>query len=120
MKRFARAFAALFVVSLAFVLVACGSGSGSGDAVPANPGNVYRVIALDESGAPVEGVAIQFCSDVMCYTGETDAQGIATFKADEGSYVVHVKRVPEGFAEDATEYEAPQTFGDVTITLKAA
>ena len=120
MKGFVRAFVALFAVSLAFVLVACGSGSGSGGAAPANPGNVYRVIIQDESGAPVEGVALQFCSDVMCYTGQTDAQGIATFKADEGTYVVHVKKVPEGFAEDMTEYEAPQTFGDVTITLKAA
>ena len=102
------------------MLAACGESAGSA-AIPENPGNVYRVVVTDESGAPVQGVIVQFCSDMMCLMGETDADGIATFEnQEEGAYTVHVYDVPEGFAEDATEYTAPENFGDVNITLKAA
>lgn len=116
---------AIFVICLGvFVLAGCG-GSGSSDsaAAPAggeNPGNVYRVITVDESGAPVAGTMVQFCSDQMCIMGETDADGIAVFEQDEGGmYTVKVYAVPEGFAEDKTEYPAPESYGDVNITLKA-
>jgi hypothetical protein len=52
---------------------------------------------------------------------ETDENGIASFEGfDEGSYTIHVLTVPEGFEKDTAEYEAPDTYGDVTITLKAA
>lgn len=120
MKRYAKGLAVLFSVMLAFVLVACGKGSG-GSSIPANPGNAYRVIVVDESGAPVKGVNVQFCSSSICYTGETDAQGIASFPdVGEGAYTVHIVKAPEGFAKDSTEYEAPSTYGDITITLKAA
>ena len=102
------------------MLAACGESAGSA-AIPENPGNVYRVVVTDESGAPVQGVIVQFCSDMMCLMGETDADGIAAFEnQEEGAYTVHVYDVPEGFAEDATEYTAPENFGDVNITLKAA
>ena len=100
----------------AALLASCG-----GSSVPKNPGNVYRVIVNDESGKGVQGVVVQFCSDIMCLVGETDANGIATFKdQEEGAYTVHVYSVPEGFAEDANEYEAPDKYGDVIITLKTA
>lgn len=104
------------------VLAACGgSGSGGAASVPENPGDVYRVIVTDESGEAVQGVAVQFCSETLCLKGETDASGIATFEnQEEGVYTVHVISVPEGFAEDETEYPAPEKYGDVTITLKAA
>lgn len=107
------------------MLAGCG-GSGSSDsgAAPAggeNPGNVYRVITVDESGAPVAGTMVQFCSDQMCIMGETDADGVAVFEQDEaGIYTVKVYAVPDGFAEDKTEYPAPESYGDVNITLKAA
>ena len=47
--------------------------------------------------------------------------GIASFEQEEGSaYTVHVYQVPEGYAEDKTEYPAPETYGDITITLRAS
>lgn len=116
---------AILVICLGvFMLAGCG-GSGSSDsgAAPAgeNPGNVYRVITVDESGAPVAGTMVQFCSDQMCIMGETDADGVAVFEQDEaGIYTVKVYAVPDGFAEDKTEYPAPESYGDVNITLKAA
>lgn len=106
-------------------LTACGGGNGnnkdSSAKIPANPGDVYRVIALDEAGAPVPGVAIQFCSDTMCLMGETGEDGIAVFEDQaEGTYTVHIYQVPEGYAEDDTEYEVPQTYGDVKVVIKSA
>lgn len=109
------------VVLSLLVLAGCsGSGSDSAASAPKNPGDVYRVITVDESGAPVEGVAVQFCSEQMCLMGETGADGIASFdQGEDSAYTVHVYKVPEGFAEDKTEYPVPETYGDVTITLKA-
>ena len=113
--------AVLVLCISAAMLASCGGGDSSTKAkVPENPGNVYRVITCDESGAPVEGVAIQFCSDQMCQMGETDADGIATFNSEEGVYTAHVYMVPEGYADDETEYKVPEKHGDVYITLKAA
>ncbi len=112
----------MMVLCLAILMLAsCGGGqsAGSEDAAAAgNPGDVYRVITVDESGAPVAGVMVQLCSEQMCVMGETDQDGVAVFNSDEGLYTVHVYSVPEGYAEDATEYPVPETYGDVTITLK--
>ena len=105
----------------ALSLTACsGSGSGGKASDAGNPGDVYRVVVTDESGAGVSGVVLQFCSENMCVIGETDADGIAVFDdQEEGDYFIHVYSVPEGYAEDDTEYDVPETYGDVNITLKA-
>ena len=81
----------------------------------------YRVLVTDGSGAGVQGVVVRFCSDTMCLMGKTDSNGIAVFRDQaQGAYTVHVHEVPEGYAEDETEYSVPETYGDVAITLKAA
>ena len=80
----------------------------------------YSVKVEDESGAPVAGVTIQFCTDSLCMTGKTDAEGIASFAQAPGSYTVHVLRVPDGYAEDPAEYSTPEKPGTVNIVLKAA
>ncbi|MBE6042096.1 MAG: hypothetical protein E7220_06200 [Clostridiales bacterium] len=114
---------AAFVLCLCMIMMAaCGGSGGSSDSssILENPGNVYRVVTVDESGAPGEGVALQFCSDQLCQMGKTDADGIAVFEDEEGTYTVHVYKVPEGYAEDNTEYPVPEQYGDVNITIKAA
>lgn len=108
--------AVLIICMGVFMLAACGGGSPSsgGDA------SAYTVITVDESGAPVKGVSLQFCSGDMCQMGETGTDGKAVFEVEEGRYTVHVFQAPEGYAEDSTEYELPEDYGEVTITLKAA
>lgn len=81
--------------------------------------NPYRVICVDESGAPVAGATVQFCTDMQCMMGKTDENGVAEFDETPGHYTVHLLKPPEGFAKDKTEYEAPAMPGDVTIVLKA-
>ncbi|MBQ6440466.1 MAG: hypothetical protein IJJ06_10130 [Mogibacterium sp.] len=112
----------LLIICLSLVMLsACRGGvDKAASSIPENPGNVYRVITCDESGAPVAGVMVQLCSDAACQMEETDTNGIATFDASEGIYTVHVYSVPEGFAEDETEYSAPESYGDVNITINTA
>ena len=52
--------------------------------------------------------------------GRTDAEGTAFFKTAEGHYTVHVMKVPEGYLKSEEEYAVPETYGDVTVTLKKA
>lgn len=82
--------------------------------------SVYTVICVDEAGSPVPGVKVQLCDDDMCRMAKTDEDGVARFDAASGDYVIHVLKVPEGYAKDSTEYEAPALAGEVTIVLKAA
>lgn len=98
------------------MLCACGGGSSN---VP-EPTNSYIALVVDENNAPVAGVGVQLCSDKMCFMEETNSEGIAEFQVDEGEYTLHVLKVPDGFAEDSTEYEVPQKFSVVNIVLKKA
>ena len=113
----------LFMTCLTLVFLAACGGAKESDSAPAAEGkaDIYRVIVKDEAGKAVPGVMVQFCSDKACQMGETDAEGIAQYPdTPEGKYHVTIYSVPEGYAEDDTEYPVPETFGDVTITLKAA
>lgn len=79
--------------------------------------NGYRVIVLDESKTPVQGVRVQFCSEAACQMKETDRDGVAVFACGEGYYTVHVFAVPSIYARDETEYPVPEQYGDIYITL---
>ena len=75
---------------------------------------------VDEDDRP-EGSTItqQFCDDTTCSLQKTKADGVATFEVEaQKVYEVHVLKAPEGYAADDTEYPAPETCGDVTITLR--
>ena len=86
--------------------------------VSPNDAGVYRIIVVDETGAPVEKATIQFCSDVQCMMGKTDADGLVTFDVPEGSYTVHVLKVPEGYEKNPDEFTLPATYSDLSIVLK--
>lgn len=110
----------LMVCMTLLLLAACGGGGKEEAPAGEAKAKLYRVVVKDEAGKPVPAVMLQFCSDETCQMGETNSEGIAEFPDNpEGAYTVHVYSVPEGFAEDDTEYPAPETYGDVTITLKA-
>lgn len=80
--------------------------------------NGCRIIVKDETGGPVEGVTVQFCSDTTCMVGKTDAEGAASFNAEKGHYTVHVQKVPAGYAACTDEFVVPEDLGDVEITVK--
>lgn len=83
-------------------------------------GGGYQVRVLDAQGKPVQGVTVQFCSDTQCILGKTDQNGLAAFDAPSGAYTVHLLQVPDGYAQDDTEYPAPATPKLITLTLRQA
>ena len=76
-----------------------------------------RILVKDEAGTPVKGARVQFCSDSECMLGTTDATGLATFEVPEGTYTVHVLKVPEGYKKNPDEYKTSDTYCDVYISL---
>lgn len=77
----------------------------------------YRIQVVDEAGAPVEGVMVQFCSDTQCLVGKTGADGFATFDEPAGTYTLHLLKVPAGYEKDGTEYPLPETPDTVVLTV---
>ncbi len=91
----------------------------SKEAPASSESSPYRIICVDEDGTPVPGATIQFCSDIQCMMGKTDADGVVEFDEAPGHYVVHLLKVPAGFAKDLTEYDAPSVPGELTIVMHA-
>ena len=97
-----------------------GSLSKEKGAIAPASGTEYRVICVDESGNPVVGAAVQFCSDVACNLGKTNEDGIAEFDAPEGVYTVHMLKVPQGYEKNKVEVTTDTTYTDIFFVLKAA
>ena len=79
----------------------------------------YTVKVVDENGAPVKDVAVQFCDDNGCRMPvATNAEGVVTLTDVESNFHVTLASVPAGFAADATEYYFDGAF-ELTVTLQA-
>ncbi len=82
-------------------------------------GSTYNVIVRDSEGDPVKGVAVQFCSDTSCMVGKTDADGVASFEADEGMvYTIHILKVPEGVEKTNEEFSTLDVYSDTYVILQ--
>jgi thiol-disulfide isomerase/thioredoxin len=96
-----------------------GTQPAAADAVVENNNGAYRVIVSDQDGNPVKGVVVQFCSDVTCTLAKTDADGLASFDADEGQvYTIHILKVPEGFEKNNEEFRTLETYCDTKIVIQ--
>ncbi len=73
---------------------------------PANP--TYTVKFVDQSGAPVQGVRVQFCINETCtpmIAFPSNAEGIITIThMAENTYDVKILSLPSGYAEDTAYY----------------
>ena len=90
---------------------------GQTDNVMPNDAGVYRVYVADEHGDPVQGAAVQFCSDDQCMMAKTDENGVAVFEVAPGHYVVHILKVPAEYEKDRGEYVLSDTYSDVVVVL---
>lgn len=82
----------------------------------------YKVIVVDENGAPIAGAMVQICEGTACNPGVTNADGVAEIRTAEGNYEAKMLAMPAGYAY-ATEQEVfPFAEGaqEVTIVLKPA
>lgn len=81
---------------------------------------VYTVTVVDENGAPISGVIVQWCLET-CFPGVTDASGVATYTAAEADYHVQINSMPAGYTYSTDEQEFSYESGatEMTIVLKA-
>lgn len=80
----------------------------------------YTIIAVDQHGNPVKGVAVQMCSDSGCLgTVLTGADGQATYTvAPDDTFKVQVNDVPDGYAIPVDKI--PFIDGVATVVLAKA
>jgi hypothetical protein len=104
----------------AFCTAACDGGAGEEQTTAAADAQVtYQVKVMDANGAPVAGVAVQFCDDNGCRMPmNTNAEGIVTLTEAASNFHVTLVSVPAGFAPDATEYDFDGAT-ELTVTLQA-
>ena len=90
------------------------------DMPPEEPGDgkaTYTVTVKDDEGNAVAGAVVEIYLDGIVRRGETetDANGVATFKLDEGNYSAAVVEVPAGY--DFEEEKVALTGGAVTLEV---
>ena len=89
------------------------------DADTAADSDAYLVYVKDaETMAPMPGVNVQFCSDVMCQMGKTDENGVAAFHSDPGTYTVHLMKAPDGYVSSTEEFTLDKDKREATYYLK--
>ena len=124
MKKTTKATALALALLLCFCVLctaACEQGTGEGeDTASAADGRVtYRVRVVDGDGAPVAGVAVQFCDDGGCRMPmTTNAEGIVTLTEIQSNFHVTLVSVPEGYVSDTAEYDFDGAT-EMTVTLQA-
>lgn len=144
MKNMKTMLAVLLAMALMLCLCACGAGEDKQPAESTTAATVettepvtteaatqetvddgklaYRVIVVDESGAPMAGAMVQICEGTACNPGVTNAEGIAEIRAVEGNYEAKMLAMPAGYTY-ATEQEVfayENGALEVTIVLKPA
>ncbi|MBQ8160953.1 MAG: carboxypeptidase regulatory-like domain-containing protein [Clostridia bacterium] len=61
------------------------------------------VLVTDQSGDPVPGAFVTFCTDVTCLPVSTDASGTASITLPSDNYHVQILKVPDGYSYDVRE-----------------
>lgn len=118
-----RLITAIFMLCMAFCLVACGdNGSDKDSQKPSTEetnkddsqkeseeeseesGIVYTIKVVDEKNTPIGGMMVQICKDT-CMPKLTNAQGIAEFTVAELSddYYAGITSLPEGYIYEGEE-----------------
>lgn len=125
----------LLALVMVFVLCACGevedvptttaaptvTAPTEGTTEPTDDGKVtYTVKVVDEGGNAVAGAIIQLCDDNGCKPGTmTGADGLTTWRLNEGTYKASFVVMPTGYTSEQTEYYFADGAYELTITLKA-
>ena len=73
----------------------------------------YVLHVVDQNGAPVPKVYVNFCTDTTCTMAAGDATGTITFNGAPGVYHVQLLKVPDGYSADSGfEFYTKDTYGE--------
>lgn len=65
------------------------------------PADAYILYVVDQFGAPVPGVMVNFCTDTACTMMRSDANGTIVFGGETDAYHVQLLKAPAGYGFDA-------------------
>ncbi len=78
----------------------------------------YVITVVDESGEPVPGTVINFCTEESCVSVISDESGKALFSGEPYAYHVQILSVPEGYDYTGSDDLFVKAEGDeMTVTL---
>lgn len=84
-----------------------------------NTAEAYTIYVLDQDGAPVPEVIVNFCTDTSCVPCESDETGTITFTGNPDVYHIQVIDLPEGYSSDESfEMYTPKAYGEWTLRIK--
>jgi len=88
-------------------------------AQPVEGPQAYILHVVDQDNNPVEGVAVNFCTDTACTPQETDETGTITFKGEPERYHFQIVEVPDGYSWDESfdMYTTPE-YGEWVLLVK--
>jgi len=88
-------------------------------AQPVEEPQAYILHVVDQDNNPVEGVAVNFCTDTACTPQETDETGTITFKGEPERYHIQIVEVPDGYSWDESfdMYTTPE-YGEWVLLVK--
>ena len=88
-------------------------------AQPVEGPQAYILHVVDQDNHPVEGVAVNFCTDTACTPQETDETGTITFKGEPERYHIQIVEVPDGYSWDESfdMYTTPE-YGEWVLRVK--
>ena len=87
---------------------------------PAESGaQAYILHVVDQDGAPVPGVTVNFCTDTACSPAESDENGIISFSGAPAVYHVQLIDVPDGYSYDeGFEIYTGSVYGEWVLRIR--
>ena len=79
----------------------------------------YLLHIVDQDGAPVPGVMLNFCTDAACIPRKSDASGTVTFDGAPDVYHVQLLKAPEGYGFDPDfEFYTGRAYGEWLLRIR--
>ncbi len=89
------------------------------DAEEAAPPDAYILYIVDQNGAPVPGMIVNFCTDTACIPQKADDEGVIAFNGEPDVYHVQLLKAPEGYSFDADfEMFAGPAYGEWAVRIR--
>ena len=84
-----------------------------------NGPQAYILHVADQSGRPVEGVSVNFCTDAACVPKESDEDGLITFTGAPDVYHVQIVDAPDGYGWDEDfEMYTTREYGEWVLRVR--
>lgn len=89
------------------------------DPLPDTVLQAYILHIIDQNGAPVPGVIVNFCTDTACTAQKSDESGTIAFAGEPDIYHVQLLKAPSGFSFDSDfDMYTGKTYGEWVLRIR--